>query len=194
MLSFLPWPKFSLPRCAPQTASSSIFPSSRVKNEDSEELFSSTWRWLSDWKTSGTEINCSSVTKLSDSLWPHGLQHTRLLLPSLYSGVCSNSCPLSWTCHGQMPSNHLILCCCILLPSIFPSIRLFSNELTLYIRWPKYWRFTFSLSPSNEYSGLFPFDFIAVQGKFKNLLQHHDLKDQFFIAQPSLLSNSHIHT
>ena len=69
MLSFLPWPKFSLPRCAPQTASSSIFPSSRVKNGDSEELFSSTWTWLSDWKTTGTEINCCSVTKLCLILW-----------------------------------------------------------------------------------------------------------------------------
>ena len=78
-----------------------------------------------------------------------------------------------------MPCNHLILCHpLLLLPSIFPSIRVFSNESILCIRWPKYWRFSFSISPYNEYSGLIPFrmewlDFFAVQGNFKSLLQHH---------------------
>ena len=77
-----------------------------------------------------------------------------------------------------MPSNHLILCCpLLLLPSIFPSIRVFSNESVLHIRWPKYWSFSFSISPSNEYSGLISFridwlDFLAVQGTLKSLLQH----------------------
>ena len=71
-----------------------------------------------------------------------------------------------------MPSNHLIFCCLLLLPSIFPSIRVFSNELVLYIRWPKYWSFSFSISPSNEYSGLISFridwfDLLAVQGTLK---------------------------
>ena len=80
-----------------------------------------------------------------------------------------------------MPSNHLILCHPLLLPSIFPSIRVFSNESFLYIRWPKYWSFSFSISPSNEYSGLISFrmdwlDFLAVQGTLKSLLQHHSLK------------------
>ena len=80
-----------------------------------------------------------------------------------------------------MPSNHLILCHPILLPSVFPSIRVFSNELTLHIRWPKYWSFSFSISPSNEYSGLVSFrmdwfDLLAVQGTLKSLLQHHNSK------------------
>ena len=78
-----------------------------------------------------------------------------------------------------MPSNHLILCRpLLLLPSLFPSIRVFSNELVLCIRWPKYWSFSFGISPSNEYSGLVSFrmdwlDLLAVQGTLKSLLQHH---------------------
>ena len=80
-----------------------------------------------------------------------------------------------------MPSNHLIICRPLLLPSIFRSIRVFSNESSLHIRWLKYWRFSFSISPSNEYSGLISFrvdwfDFLAVQGTFKNFLQHHSSK------------------
>ena len=80
-----------------------------------------------------------------------------------------------------MPSNHLILCCPLLLPhSIFPSIRVFSNESVLRIRWPKYWSFSFSIGPSNEYSGLISFrmdwlDLFAVQGTLQSLLQHHSL-------------------
>ena len=98
-----------------------------------------------------------------------------------------------------MPSNHLILCHPLLLPpSIFPSIRIFSNESALHIRWPKYWSFSFSISPSNECSGLISFridsfDFLAVQGTLKSLLQHHSSK-AFFGTQLSLWSNSHIHT
>ena len=95
------------------------------------------------------------------------------------------------------PSNHLILCHpLLLLPSIFPSIRVFSNESALRIRWPKYWSFSFSISPSNEYSGLISFrmdwfDLLAVQGTLKSLLQHHSLKasilccSAFFIVQLS---------
>ena len=81
-----------------------------------------------------------------------------------------------------MPSNHLIVCCPLLLPpSIWPSIRVFSNESILHIRWPKYWSFSFSISPSNEYSGLISFridrfDLLAVQGTLKSLLQHHSSK------------------
>ena len=91
-----------------------------------------------------------------------------------------------------MPSNHLILCCPLLLPpSIFPSISVFSNESALYIMWPKYWSFSFSVSPSNEYSGLISFkidssDLLAVQGILKSLLQHHSSKASFFGAQLSL--------
>ena len=79
---------------------------------------------------------------------------------------------------SMMPSNHLILCCpFLLLPSIFPSIRVFSNESVLHIRWPKYWSFCFSISPSSEYSGLISFridwfDFLAVQGALNSLIQH----------------------
>ena len=100
-----------------------------------------------------------------------------------------------------MPSNHFILCRPLLLPSIFPRIRVFSNESVLHIRWPKYWSFAFSISPSNEYSGLISFridwfDLLAVQGTFKSLLQHHNSKasHQFFSAQLSLWFNSHIQT
>ena len=81
-----------------------------------------------------------------------------------------------------MPTNHVILCCpLLLLPSIFPSIRVFSNESALCIRWPKYWSFSFNISPSNESSGLISFrmdwvDLLAVQGTLKSLLQHHSLK------------------
>ena len=96
-----------------------------------------------------------------------------------------------------MPSNHLILCHpLLLLPSIFPSIRVFSNESVLCIRWPKYWNFSFSISPSNEYSGLISFrmdwlDLLAVQGTLKSLLQHHSSKasillcSAFFLVQLS---------
>ena len=80
-----------------------------------------------------------------------------------------------------MPSNHLICCPLLFLPSIFPSIRVFSSESVLHIRWPKYWSFSFSISPSNEYSGLISFrtdwfDLLAVQGTLKSLLQHHSSK------------------
>ena len=99
-----------------------------------------------------------------------------------------------------MPSNYIIIChCLLLLPSTFPSIRVFSNESALCIRWPKYWNFSFTIGPSNDYSGLISFwinwlDFLAVQGTLKSLLQHHSWKHQFFSAPPSLLSNSHILT
>ena len=93
-----------------------------------------------------------------------------------------------------MPSNHLILCHpLLLLPSIFPSIRVFSNELVLHIRWPKDWSFSFSINPSNEYSGLISFridwfDLLTVQGTFKNLPQHHSSKHQLFSAQGWVVS------
>ena len=84
---------------------------------------------------------------MSDSLRPHGLQHTRLPCPSLSPRVCSNSCPLSWYCHPTTSSSATPF---LLLPSIFPSSRVFSSELALHIRWPKYRSFSFSISPSNE--------------------------------------------
>ena len=99
-----------------------------------------------------------------------------------------------------MPSNHLMLCHpLLLLPSVFPSIRVFSNELALCIRWLKYWSFSFSIRPSNEYLRLISFridwfDLLAVQGTLKSLLCTTIQKHQFFGTQPSLWSNSHIHT
>ena len=128
---------------------------------------------------------------MSNSLQPHGLQQARLPCPSPTPGACSDSCP------SVMPSNHLILCHpLLLLPSIFPSIGVFSNESVLHIRWPKYWSFSFSISLSKEYSGLISFridwlDLLAVQGTLKSLLQHHSSKSSilwhsaFFIVQLS---------
>ena len=129
---------------------------------------------------------------MSNSLQPHELQHTRPPCPSLTPGVYS-----LLSTESVMPSNHLILCCSLLLlPSIFPSIRVFSSESALHIRWPKYWSFSFSISPSNEHTGLISFsmdwlDFLAVQGTHKSLLQNHSSKasilwcSAFFIVQLS---------
>ena len=133
---------------------------------------------------------------MSNSLRPHGLQNTRLPCPS------PSPCPFRsllkiMSIKLVMPSNHLILCrSLLLLPSIFPNIRVFSNESILPIRWPKYWSFSLSISPSNEYLGLISFrmdwlDLLAVQGTLKSLLQHHTSKasillhSAFFIVQLS---------
>ena len=110
---------------------------------------------------------------MSDSLRPHGLQHARL--PCLSP---SRSLLKLISIKLVMPSNHLILCHPLLLPSIFPNIRVFSNESALHIRWPKYWNFSFSISLSHEYSGLISFrvdwlNLLVVQGTLKSLLQHH---------------------
>ena len=127
---------------------------------------------------------------VSDSLWTHGLQHARPPCPSPTPGACSNSCLLSRWCHPTVAS-----CCPLfLLPSIFPSVRVFSNESTLLMRWPKYWSFSLSISPSNKYSGLISFridwlDLLPVQGTLKSLLQHPSSKASilwrslFFIVQ-----------
>ena len=98
------------------------------------------------------------------------------------SSTVSQGLPKSMSTELVIPSNHLILCCpLLLLPSIFPSIKVFSKESALRIRWSKYWSFSFSISPSNEYSGLISFrmdwlDLLAVQGTLKSLLQHHSSK------------------
>ena len=102
-----------------------------------------------------------------------------------------------WVSDAIQPSHSLLSL--LLLPSIFPSIRVFSNESALRIRWPKYWSFSFCISPSNEYSGLSSFrtdwfDFLAVQRTLKNLLQHHGLKASDFGTQPSLWSSCNVHT
>ena len=126
---------------------------------------------------------------------PQGQQHTRLSCPSLSLSLLKLR-----SIKSVMPSNHLILCCpLLLLPSIFPSIRVFSNESALCIRWPKYWSFSFRISPSNEYSGLISFrmdwlDLLAVQGTVKSLLQLHSSKASVLRCSAFLWSNSHIHT
>ena len=118
-----------------------------------------------------------SHSVVSDSLQPHELQHARPPCPSPTPGVHSNSC-----IESVMPSNHLILCCpLLLLPPIPPSIRVFSNESTLRMRWPKYWSFSFNIIPSKEHPGLISFrmdwlDVLAVQGILKSVLQHHTSK------------------
>ena len=118
---------------------------------------------------------------MSDSLWPHELQHNRPPCPSPTPGVDSNSCPSSWWRHPAISSCHPLL----LLPPIPPSIRVFSNESTLHMRWPKYWSFSFSISPCNEHPGLISFkmdwlDLLAVQDTLKSLLQHHISKASIF--------------
>ena len=134
-----------------------------------------------------------SHSVVSNSLQPHGLQHARLPCPSPAPEACSNSCPLNWWCHPTISVLHRPL---LLLPSVFPSIRVFSNESVLHIRWPKYWSFSFSIIPSSEYSGLISFrmnwlDLLAVQGTLKSLLQHHSSRasvlrhSTFFIVQLS---------
>ena len=141
------------------------------------------------------------VVQLPSCVWlfaPCGPKHIRLPCPSLSLGVCPNSCPLSWWCH---PTNHLILCCPLpLLPSIFSSSRVFSNELALLTKWPMYWRFSLSIRPSKEYLGLISFridwfDLFAVPGTLKSLLQHHNSKSSvlqhsvFFMVQLSFIIN-----
>ena len=117
--------------------------------------------------------------------------------PSSLSFTISLSLLKLMSIESVMPSNHLILCHpLLLLPSIFPSITVFSSESALRIRLPKYWSFSLSISPSNEYPGLISFridwfDRLAVQETLKSLLQLHSSKHQFFGTQPSLWSNSH---
>ena len=112
---------------------------------------------------------------MSDSLQPNGMQYSRPPCPSPTPRVYPNSCPV-------MPPSYLILCCpLLLLPPIPPSIRICSNESILRMRWPKYWSFSFNISPSNEHPGLISFrmdwlDLLAVQGTLKSLLQHHSSK------------------
>ena len=114
---------------------------------------------------------------MSDTLWPRTAARQASL-----SFTTSQSLLKFMSTESVMPSNPLILChLLLLLPSIFPSIRVFSNELALGIRWPKYWSFSFSISPSNEYSGVISFrmdwlNLLAVQGTLKSLLWHHSLK------------------
>ena len=132
-----------------------------------------------------------SRSVVSDSLRPHEPQQGQASL-----SITNSQSPLKpMSIESVMPSNHLILCRpFLLLPSIFPSIRVFLNESALCIRWPKYWSFSFKISPTNEHPGLISFrmdwlDLLAVQGTLKSLLQHHSSKasilqhSAFFIVQ-----------
>ena len=124
-----------------------------------------------------SSVSQFSHSVVSDSLNPHGLQHTRLPCPSPALGALLKLMSMA----SVMPSNHLILCCTPLLPSVFLSIRVFSNESVLHIRWPKYWSFSFSINPSKDSSGLTSFridwlDLLAVLGTLKSLLRHHSSK------------------
>ena len=134
----------------------------------------------------GSELTSVQFTHslVSNSLRPHGLQHIRPPCPSTTPVVYTNLCPSSQWCHPTISSRYLLL----LPPSMLPSISVFSNESVLCIRWPKYWSLNFSISPSNEYSGLISlridwFDLLAVPGPLKSLLQHHSPKAS--ILQPS---------
>ena len=125
---------------------------------------------------------------MSNPMRPHGLQHTRPPCPSPIPGVHSNSCPLSRWCH---PAISFSVVPFSYPPSIFPSIRVFSNESVLRIRWPKYWSFSFSISPSNEYLGLISFrmdwlNLLAVQWTLKSLLQNHSS------AEPTILQFKYV--
>ena len=130
---------------------------------------------------------------VSDSLRPHGLQHTRLPCPS-------QSLLKLISVKSVMTSNHLNFCHPLpLLPSIFPSIKVFSNESVLCNKWPEYWSFSLSISPSNKYSGLISFrmdwlDLHAVQGTLMSLLQHHSSKASIPQHSTFFMVYSHIHT
>ena len=155
---------------------------------------------LTSGKYLGTLVNLyihfSSVQALSH-VWLFATQWTAACRQASLSITNSLSLLRLMSIESVMSSNHLILCCpLLLLPSTFPSIRVFSNDSVLRIRWPKYWSFSFNISPSNEHSGLVSFrmdwlDLFAVQGTFKSLLQHHSLKASiiwhlaFFIVQHS---------
>ena len=140
-------------------------------------------------------VQFSSVQLLS-CVRPFATPWTAAHQASLSITNCQSP-PKSVSIESVMPSNHLILCCpLLLLPSIFPSIRVFSNESALHIRWPKYWSFSLDISPSNEHPGLTPFrknwlDLFAVQETLKSLLQHYSSKasilrhSAFFIVQLS---------
>ena len=143
--------------------------------------------------SASVQFSCSVV---SNSLRPHRLQHTRLPCPSPTAGACSKLMSIKLV----MPSNHLILCHpLLLLPSILPSISVFSNESVLRISWPKYWSFSFSISPSNEYSGLISYrmdwlDLLAVQRTLKSHLQHHSSKASVHLSSFFMVQLSYIHT
>ena len=137
-------------------------------------------------------LSCFSVAKSCPILYSP-MQHARLLCPPLSPGICSKSCPLSWWFY---PSSVAPL---LLLLSIFPSNRVFSNQSALCIRWPKYWSFSFRISPYSEYPGFISFridqfDLLAVQGSLKSLPQHHSWKASIVWCSAFFVVHSHICT
>ena len=145
-------------------------------------------KWKDDVKKKFTFISAQfSCSVVSDSLWPHGPQHARPPCPSPTPGVYPNSCPLSPWCHLTISSSRPLL----IMPSIFPNIRVFLNESALHIRWPKYWSFSLNISPSIEHPELISFrmdwlDLLAVQRLSKVFSNTTVQKHQFFRAQLSL--------
>ena len=134
-----------------------------------------------------------SRSVMSYSLWPHGLQHARLPCPSSSPGVCLNSCPSSWWCHPTISCSVILFSCL----QFFPAVGVFSNDVALHIKWPKYWNFSLSISPSSEYSGLsFRIDWFDLlkSKRLSRVCSNTTVqKDQFFSIHPSVWSNSHIH-
>ena len=159
----------------------------QVVNNEGGGVYRRSWKEQKHRKFQN-RILCCSVPKSCLTLRPHGLQHARLPHPSLSPRACQ-------IIDLVMPSNHLILHRpLLLLPPIFPSSSVFLNQSTLRIRWPKYWSFSFSISPSNVYSGLISFridwfDLLTIQGTLKSVLQHRSLKASvlwcpaFFVVQ-----------
>ena len=142
------------------------------------------------------DVQVSLATQSCPTLWPHEVQHTRppcLLAPT---GAYSNSCPLSWWCHPTISSSAVPFSSCL---QSFPASGSFPVSQFFPSDGQSIWTFSFSISPSNEYSGLISFrmdwfDLLAVQRSLKSLLQHHSSKASILGAQLSLESNSHIHT
>ena len=178
----------------------------------SSNSFFFNWDIIDVWHCVSLNVQCFDLTFLYIALWFSSVQSlSRVqLFTTPWTAACqaslsitdSRSSPKHMSIELVMPSNHLILCrALLLLPSIFPSIRVFSNESALRSTWPKYWSFSFNISPSNEHPGLISFrmdwlDLLAVQGTLKSLLQHHSSKasillhSAFFIFQLSQQVNS----
>ena len=136
-----------------------------------------------------------SRSVMSDSLWPHESQHARPPCPLPTPGVYSNSCPSSQWCHPAISSSAVSFSS---YAQAFPALGSFPMS-QLFMRWPKYWSFSFSISPSNEHPGLISFRMnwlalLAVQGTFKSLLQHHSSKASILQCSAFFTPNSHIHT
>ena len=154
-----------------------IFPSEAGAQQHSRLFKCLLFNCISYWKSNGVELHCCSVSQQCPALCDPVDCSTPVPCPSLFPGACSLI-----SIDLVIPSNHLILCrALLLLPSFFPSIRVFSSESTLCIMWPKYWSFSFSISPSNKYSGFISFridwfDLLVAQGTPRSPLQHRNPK------------------